>query len=69
MSALSPEQVMRVEGLAPRYKRVLQLRHGLIDGKVRTVEEVASRFEVTPERIRQIEKRALRLIGGSEPRR
>jgi RNA polymerase primary sigma factor len=45
--------------LAPRERRVLQLRFGLSDGYERTLEEIGKRFGVTRERIWQIEARAL----------
>jgi len=46
--------------LTPREQRVLQLRFGLEDGRARTLEEVGLEFNVTRERIRQIEAKALR---------
>ena len=48
--------------LTPREARVLKLRFGLEDGKARTLEEVGKVFEVTRERIRQIEAKALRKL-------
>lgn len=48
--------------LGQREKRVLQLRFGLIDGTPRTLEEVGKEFDVTRERIRQIEAKALRKL-------
>lgn len=48
--------------LGAREKRVLQLRFGLIDGTPRTLEEVGKEFDVTRERIRQIEAKALRKL-------
>ncbi|WP_296112071.1 RNA polymerase sigma factor RpoD [uncultured Anaerococcus sp.] len=48
--------------LGAREKRVLQLRFGLIDGTPRTLEEVGREFDVTRERIRQIEAKALRKL-------
>ncbi len=48
--------------LTPREKRVLQLRFGLEDGRSRTLEEVGKEFNVTRERIRQIEAKALRKL-------
>lgn len=48
--------------LGNREKRVLQLRFGLIDGTPRTLEEVGKEFDVTRERIRQIEAKALRKL-------
>lgn len=46
--------------LTPREAKVLKLRFGLEDGKSRTLEEVGKEFNVTRERIRQIEAKALR---------
>lgn len=48
--------------LTPREAKVLKLRFGLEDGKSRTLEEVGKEFQVTRERIRQIEAKALRKL-------
>ena len=48
--------------MAPREKKVLELRFGLEDGRNRTLEEVGKEFNVTRERIRQIEAKALRKL-------
>ena len=48
--------------LTPREHRVLQLRFGLEDGRGRTLEEISEEFNVTRERIRQIEEKALRKL-------
>lgn len=48
--------------LAPREKKVLELRFGIADGRTRTLEEVGKEFNVTRERIRQIEAKALRKL-------
>ena len=48
--------------LTPREAKVLRLRFGLDDGRARTLEEVGKEFEVTRERIRQIEAKALRKL-------
>ena len=48
--------------LTPREAKVLKLRFGLEDGKARTLEEVGKEFNVTRERIRQIEAKALRKL-------
>jgi RNA polymerase primary sigma factor len=57
------EQLLEVMNtLTPREKTVLQLRFGLGDGKARTLEEVGKEFNVTRERIRQIEAKALRKL-------
>jgi len=61
--SLLKEQLNEVlDTLADREKEVLKLRFGLVDGKARTLEEVGSRFNVTRERIRQIEAKALRKL-------
>ena len=54
------EEVMKT--LTPREAKVLKLRFGLEDGKSRTLEEVGKEFNVTRERIRQIEAKALRKL-------
>ncbi len=60
---LLKEQIDRVlDELGEREKRVLQLRFGLKDGRARTLEEVGKEFNVTRERIRQIEAKALRKL-------
>ncbi|MBN2261120.1 MAG: RNA polymerase sigma factor RpoD [Clostridiales bacterium] len=57
------EQLIEVlDTLTPREQKVLKLRFGLEDGRSRTLEEVGKRFEVTRERIRQIEAKALRKL-------
>ena len=48
--------------LTEREERVLRLRFGLVDGRQRTLEEVGKEFNVTRERIRQIEAKALRKL-------
>ncbi len=61
--ALLKEQLMEVlNTLTPREAKVLRLRYGLDDGKARTLEEVVKEFNVTRERIRQIEAKALRKL-------
>jgi RNA polymerase primary sigma factor len=60
---LLKEQVMDVlSSLSHRERRVLELRFGLEDGRSRTLEEVGREFQVTRERIRQIEAKALRKL-------
>lgn len=60
---LLKEQLEEVMGtLTPREAKVLKLRFGLEDGKARTLEEVGKEFQVTRERIRQIEAKALRKL-------
>jgi len=57
------EQLMEVlETLTPREQKVLRLRFGIDDGRARTLEEVGKEFDVTRERIRQIEAKALRKL-------
>lgn len=57
------EQLIKVlDGLTPREEKVLRLRFGLDDGRARTLEEVGKEFDVTRERIRQIEAKALRKL-------
>ncbi len=57
------EQLMEVlETLTPREQKVLKLRFGIDDGRARTLEEVGKEFDVTRERIRQIEAKALRKL-------
>ena len=60
---LMKEQLMDVlDTLTPREEKVLRLRFGLDDGHQRTLEEVGKEFNVTRERIRQIEAKALRKL-------
>ncbi len=62
-SSLLKEQLAEVlSTLTPREAKVLKLRYGLEDGKARTLEEVGREFNVTRERIRQIEAKALRKL-------
>jgi RNA polymerase primary sigma factor len=57
------EQLIEVlDTLTPREEKVLRLRFGLDDGRARTLEEVGKEFNVTRERIRQIEAKALRKL-------
>ena len=69
-SAVSPDSAAEFERLKfeieqallelePREKEVMRLRFGLDDGRVRTLEEVGKKFNVTRERIRQIESKTL----------
>ena len=61
--SLLREQLMTVlDTLTPREKKVLELRFGIVDGRTRTLEEVGKEFNVTRERIRQIEATALRKL-------
>ena len=57
------EQLSKVlDGLAERERKVISLRFGLEDGHPHTLEEVGKQFDVTRERIRQIETKALRKL-------
>ena len=61
--SLLREQLEEVlDTLAPREKKGLELRFGIVDGRTRTLEEVGKEFNVTRERIRQIEAKALRKL-------
>ena len=60
---LLKEQLLAViETLTPREQKVIRLRYGLDDGHPRTLEAVGREFNVTRERIRQIEAKALRKL-------
>ncbi len=59
---LKTQLVEVLDTLTPREEKVLMLRYGLEDGKPRTLEEVGKEFNVTRERIRQIEAKALRKL-------
>ncbi len=60
--ALKDQLVGLLNTLTPREEKVLRLRYGLDDGRPRTLEEVGREFNVTRERIRQIEAKALRKL-------
>lgn len=61
--AMLRQQLMEILGtLSPREAKVLRLRYGLDDGRPRTLEEVGKEFNVTRERVRQIEAKALRKL-------
>ena len=59
---LKDEINLVLQGLTDREEKVLRLRFGLYDGRTRTLEEVGREFNVTRERIRQIEAKALRKL-------
>lgn len=61
-SMLKEQLVEVLDTLTEREQKVLKLRFGLKDGRARTLEEVGKEFEVTRERIRQIEAKALRKL-------
>ncbi len=58
-ASLQDQLALALEGLSDRERQVLVMRFGLADGKPRTLEEVGSHFNVTRERIRQLETKAL----------
>lgn len=62
LNGLTKELKSTLATLTPREEKVLRLRYGLDDGKARTLEEVGKAFNVTRERIRQIESKALRKL-------
>ena len=59
---LREELIKELHKLTPREERVLRMRYGLDDGRPRTLEEVGKAFNVTRERIRQIEAKAVRKL-------
>ena len=59
---LREELERQLSTLTPREASVIRLRFGLVDGKTRTLEEVGKEFDITRERIRQIEAKALRKL-------
>ena len=59
---LKEQLLLVLDTLTPREEKVLRLRYGIDDGKPRTLEEVGKEFNVTRERIRQIEAKALRKL-------
>ena len=59
---LKQQLISILDTLTPREEKVLRLRYGIDDGKPRTLEEVGKEFNVTRERIRQIEAKALRKL-------
>ena len=60
---LLKEQLLQVmQTLTPRENKVLRMRFGFEDGKAHTLEEVGKEFQVTRERVRQIEAKALRKL-------
>ena len=61
-SMLKQQLISTLDTLTPREEKVLRLRYGIDDGRPRTLEEVGKEFNVTRERIRQIEAKALRKL-------
>jgi RNA polymerase primary sigma factor len=67
---LMSEHIERVlEGLPPREVRILQLRYGLLNGKIHTLNEVGRKMGVTRERVRQIEAQALQRLRSTQIQR
>lgn len=62
LNGLTKELKSTLATLTPREEKVLRLRYGIDDGRARTLEEVGKAFNVTRERIRQIESKALRKL-------
>jgi RNA polymerase primary sigma factor len=61
--ALRRENVMRVLACLPRREReVIEMRYGIVGGRSRTLEEVGRAFNITRERVRQIENRTLKKL-------
>ena len=58
-ASLQDQLALALEGLSEREREVLIMRFGLADGKMRTLEEVGAEFNVTRERVRQLEMKAL----------
>ncbi len=61
-SMLREQLLSALHKLTPREEKVIRLRYGLEDGKSRTLDEVGREFNVTRERIRQVEAKALRKL-------
>ena len=59
---LKEQLLAAIDTLTPREQKVIRLRYGLDDSHPRTLEEVGKEFNVTRERIRQIEAKALRKL-------
>ena len=55
-----------VETLDEREQIIIKMRYGLLDGRIRTLEEVGKEFDLTRERVRQIEHKALTKMRGSK---
>ena len=60
LTLLQESVALALEGLDERERKVITMRYGLADGRIRTLQEVSDRMGVTKERIRQLEVRALR---------
>ena len=57
---MNKEEILKhLQNFSPREQKIMEMRMGLIDGKTHTLEEVGREFDVTRERIRQIEAKIL----------
>ncbi len=64
------EQITRILGTLPvRERTIIEMRYGMLDGRCRTLEEVGAEFEITRERVRQIEQSVLKKLRGPKIRR
>ena len=61
-SSLREKIKLTLKNLTERETKILEMRYGLVDGREHTLEEVGERFNVTRERIRQIELKAIRKL-------
>jgi RNA polymerase primary sigma factor len=68
-NALRTILVGLVDGLTAREREVLQLRYGLVDGEFRTLDDVGQRLSLSGERIRQIDRQAVKKLSRSKHRR
>lgn len=62
MEKLSKEQILSIQYLTPREQQIIRLRFGLDDGKERTLAEIGDEFNITRERVRQIEVKIMRKL-------
>ncbi|MEO0292637.1 MAG: RNA polymerase sigma factor RpoD/SigA [candidate division WOR-3 bacterium] len=62
LKLLSENLLEELKILSPRERKVLELRYGLLDGESKTLERIASMFNISRERVRQIEENALRKL-------
>lgn len=58
------KELLKTDGLTERERVIIEMRYGLKDGIIKTLEEVGKTFNVTRERIRQIEAKAIEKMGG-----
>lgn len=60
---MTKEEILKaLKELSPKEQKILEMRHGLVDGVLHTLEQVGNEFGVTRERIRQIEAKALERV-------